>query len=205
MRGVERDDVPRSRRHVPQRGEAPVGEDAGDDVVAQARVVEAAFLLHRQERQRVHERAREEPDPGARGRPPFVAVEFHPFHATGGRGALEHVARERAALELLHAPPGELVHAKRVVGAAGDAPQARRLGIAHEPDRLPGHAHAHLHLRADRHPREMPREHAGDVRILLVAAVVADLLAQEAGGDPDPDGQVGRAPGGEGGRHQPAR
>src|SRR5260370_8462587 len=71
------------------------------------------------------------PTPVRAGGSPSVAVESYPLHATGGRGALEHVARERTALELLHAPPGELVHPTRVVGAAGHAPPPRRPGIPH--------------------------------------------------------------------------
>jgi hypothetical protein len=118
-------------------------------------------------------------------------VDLDALEPAGGRGALQDVAAEPAAPELVHAPPGKLAHTYSVIGPARDAHQAWRGRVAHQPDRLARYAHADLHLGTDRHPRDVARQHAGDVGVLLVAAVVADLLAQQTGRDADPDGEIG--------------
>src|SRR6266536_6132900 len=53
-----------------------------------------------------------------------------------------------------------------------------------------------LHLRTHGDPGDMAREGARDIRVLLMAAVVADGFPEQAGRDADPDLEVGRSPGG---------
>src|SRR5207253_634488 len=49
-----------------------------------------------------------------------------------------------------------------------------------EPDRLPRDAHADLELGTDRHELDAAGERLDDEAVELVAAVVADVLAEEA-------------------------
>jgi hypothetical protein len=63
---------PRRDEGLPARG----GEDALDEALADARVGEPAFLLHRQQRERVDERGGEEPASDATRRA-ALAVDAH--------------------------------------------------------------------------------------------------------------------------------
>jgi hypothetical protein len=130
-------------------------------------------------------------------------VDLDALEAAGRGGTLEDVAAQGEAAQLVDPPSRERGHARGVIGAARHADQARGRRVAHQPDRLARDAHADLQLGADRDPGEVIGQHPGDVGVLLVAAVVAHRLAQQAGGDADPDGQIGRAPRRRG--HQRAR
>jgi hypothetical protein len=65
--------------------------------------------------------------------------------------------------------------------------EPRRLGVAGQADRVAGDTKPDLDLGAHGHPLDERAERVGEKRVLLVAAVVAHLLAQEAGGDAEPD------------------
>src|SRR5439155_1835526 len=82
-------------RHPGGDGALPtrVGEYALDEARAQGGVAETPLVLDRQERQPLHERAREEAGAAPAG-PAALAVHPHPLHAAAGRVLLEDVADE---------------------------------------------------------------------------------------------------------------
>ena len=75
-----------------------------------------------------------------------------------------------------------------------------------QPDGLARRAHPGLDFRADAHPADVRREDLHEKGIALVAAVEADLVAEEAGGNPEPRPIVSPAihwPPSPGGRRSP--
>ena len=160
---------------------ARMGEHALDEARAQGGVAETPLLLDRQERQPLHERAREETRAAPTG--PAATMHPHALHAAAGRVLLENVADEIQARELRGARAGEARHRAGQVPAALRGHQPRGRGIALEADRLARHAEAELHLGADGHPLDEAPERLGEERVALVAAVVAHGLAEEAGAD----------------------
>jgi len=170
-------------RHAGGDGALPVrvGEHALDEARAECAVAETPLLLDGQEGQPLHERAREEA--GAAPAGPAAAVHAHALHAAAGRVLLEDVADEIQARELGGARPGEARHRAGQVPAAVRGHQARSRRIALEADRLARDAETELHLGADGHPLDEAAERLGEERVALVAAVVAHLVAEEAGAD----------------------
>ena len=171
-------------RHAGGDGALParVGEYALDEARAQGGVVETPLVLDGEQRQPLHERAREEAGATAQG-PAALAVHPDPLHAAAGRVLLEDVADEIQARELRGARPGEARHRAGQVPAAVRGHQSRSRRIALEADRLARDAEAELHLGADGHPLDEAPERLGEERVALVAAVVAHLVAEEAGAD----------------------
>jgi len=170
-------------RHAGGDGALParVGEHALDEAGAQGAVAETPLLLDRQERQPLHERAREEA--GAAPAGPAAAVHAHALHAAAGRVLLEDVADEIQAREPRGARLGEARHRAGQVPAAVRGHQARSRRIALEADRLARDAEAELHLGADGHPLDEAPERLGEEWVVLVLAVPAHRLAEEAGAD----------------------
>jgi len=68
-----------------------------------------------------------------------------------------------------------------MVEAAAARDQTCCVRLANQPERLARYAQADLDLGADRHEVHEAPQHVDDVVIELVAAIVADLLAQQAG------------------------
>jgi len=173
---------PGARHAGGERGlPARVGEHARQEARAQGGVAETPLLLDGQERQARHERAREEA--GAAPAGPAAAVHAHALHAAAGRVRLEDVADEIQARELRGARPGEARHRAGQVPAAVRGHQARGRRIPLEADRFARDAEAELHLGADGHPLDEAPERVGEERVALVPAVVAHLMAEEAGAD----------------------
>ena len=171
-------------RHAGGDGALParVGEYALDEARAQGGVVETPLVLDGEQRQPLHERAREEAGATAQG-PAALAVHPDPLHAAAGRVLLEDVADEVQARELLGARPDEARHRAGEVSAALRGHEPRGRGIALEADWLTRNAETQLYLRADGHPLDEAPERLCEERVALVAAVVAHRLAEEAGAD----------------------
>ena len=179
--------VPRGQQRLP----AGVAEDPLDEALAQERVVEPPLLLDRQERQPRREHPGEGPGPVAPGRPAPRPVDPDPLQAAGGRVLLDHEAGEVEGREL--PPPGprprpsiasvQSVWLRSATRRGRCGPGGAQPARHHQADRLARHRHADLHLRADRHPLHVRAEEVDAEGIALVAAVVADVLAEEAGGD----------------------
>ena len=194
MRRVERDDVAGFRPALVERPQAPVGEDARDEIVTEPRVGQAPFLFDGQERIGSHQPPGEESGAASRGHA-RVGIDLHALHAARWRRALENIAGEPEPAERAHPRARIGLHGLRQVRPALGGDEPWRRGVSHQTQRFAGSAQPQLHLGTHRHPREMPRQRAGDVAVLLMAAVVADGLAEKAGGDADLDLEVGGSPG----------
>jgi hypothetical protein len=186
LRRVERDEItgPRPARHEgPPPGHC---EDALDEILAERRVTEAAFLLDRQ-----HGKAcGQHPCVGAGAVAADHAsriVDAHAEEPARGRPAFEHVAVQVQRFELPCSRSRVTLHARGQVfaGRLDDQPRGRR--VTDEPDRVARDAEPDLDLGAHRHPLDERAERVDQEAIALVAAVVANLLAEEAGGDAEPD------------------
>src|SRR5204863_2058269 len=87
---------------------------------------------------------------------------------------------------------GERRHSRRPVRSALHSDQSyvfvtgRDTGrICDELDSFARDAHSNLELRTDSHPLYEPSHRRGEKRIVLVSAVVADLVAEQATGNAD--------------------
>ena len=188
-----------------QRAQPAVGEDALDEVLAQPGIAEPAFLFDRQRRHARPQRRGIEPGAGAL-RHRARRMHLHPLHPAARRVSLQHVPGEVERGQRRDARASVGGHAIRPVGAAprSDHPHRHRLpgrrraiGIAHQVHGLARRSHPDLDLRAHRHPLHIPAERLGEEAVALVAAVEADLLAEQAGRDADADGsaRIGRGHG----------
>ena len=90
-------------------------------------------------------------------------------------------------LQLSRACLGVAPHACREILAGPLDDEARRGRITHEPDRVARDAEPDLDLGAHRYPLDERAERVSQETIALVAAVVADLPAEEARRDTEPD------------------
>ena len=164
----------------------PVNEDPFDEVPPEERIVQAAVLLDGKQRKTFHERPGEDPHPLLHGHA-GVSVNLHRGHSGTGRSALEDESAQILGGERLQTfvRPGE--HPVRVVDAGPDGDQTGVLRIPEEAHRLAGYGEAVFHLRADGDPLEPAAKGVGDVTVVLMAAVVTDILPQQAGADTDPD------------------
>lgn len=164
----------------------PENEDPFDEVLPEERIVQAAVLLDGEQRKTFHKRPGEDPHPLLHGHA-GVSVNLHRGHPGTGRSALEDESAQILGGERLQTfvRPGE--HPVRVVDAGPDRDQTGVLRIPEEAHRLAGDGEAVFHLRADGDPLEPAAEGVGDVAVVLMAAVVADILPQQAGADADPD------------------
>src|SRR5260221_6348701 len=101
--------------------------------------------------------------------------------AAARRAGLQHVAVEAARGERVDAPRREPCHRIREIVADTvrdhHEPAVRAAGEVH---RLARRAQAGFDLGADRHPFHARAEDVGEPRVALVAAVVADALAEQA-------------------------
>jgi hypothetical protein len=188
LAGVEADQVSHRPAPLEHRPEAPVSEQALEEVLAQARVVEPAVLLGGEVGEPLQQGGGEQAPPGLAAHAGLLRVDLDPLHAARGGVALEDVAPQVQGLERLHALLGEPGHAGGVVRARLGGDQADRVVLAvHEADRLARDPHADLDLRAHGDELDELGHGAGEEAVVLVLAVVADLVAEEAGGDAHAD------------------
>jgi len=112
---------------------------------------------------------------------------LHSFDAATRRSAFEDEAVEACLLELGEPFAGETLHPLGQILARFRFDQPWCRVAFDEPDWRPWHAEPDLDLRTHRDPLEELTEHLGDVVVELVAAVVADLDAEQAGRGADSD------------------
>jgi len=117
---------------------------------------------------------------------PSRSVNLHAGGAAARGVFLEHVSGQAQRLQLVDPAAGESLHLGRMVGAALDSHQADPLSRPFQPDLLPGDPQADLDLGADGHEVDVPAQFAGRKGVETVAAVIPDVLAEEAGRDADP-------------------
>ena len=156
-----------------------IGEDALDEVLAQARIAEPSLFFERQQRLGVGEAGGEQPAPR-----PFArtrrTVQLDAEEAARRRVLFQHVAVE---IEAGHrAQPGS----DRPFELTGHvAPRAHReeahlASVLDEMHRLARRPESSLHLGTDRHPLDERSEQVGQKRVAFVPAVVAHFVAEEA-------------------------
>ena len=190
LAGLEIDEVADLPAALEQAREPIVGEDADDEALAQARVVQSAFFLDGQQRQQRHEGVGEQA--AIRGRRHArLGVGLDARHAAARRVLLEDVAAQSQLAKLTGAPLCVLAHRRGVVDAACRGDHADAVARAHQAQRLARHAEPDVELGTHRHEAEVAAEHVGDVVVMLVPAVEADFLAEQAGRDTDGDLVVG--------------
>jgi hypothetical protein len=114
-----------------------------------------------------------------------LAVDLDRGHPGAGGAALEDETAQLLDGERLQTffCPGE--HPVRVVDAAPDREKTGILRIPDQAHRLPGDGKAVFHLRADGDPVEPAAEGVGDIAVVLMPAVIADVLPEQARADAD--------------------
>lgn len=161
-------------------------EDPVDEVFAQAWVVQPALLLDRQCGHRVDERLGEY----AARRPRWPLEAFVPdadaFEAAARRALLEHEAREVPVAQHVRDLAGAAPHGIGVIGA-GRSEDADPVAPPHESDGLARNSESDADLGTDRDEPDVGGQLFEQEGVAFVTAVVADLLAQEAGGHADQD------------------
>lgn len=168
---------------------AVTGKNPADEIFPDPGIVQPLLFYHRQVGEGFHQPPGEYPAPVPKG----GALELddgYPFHAAGGRTALHDVSAQFCLLQGLHALPGEPVHHVGVI----DAGLRQHPDVAVDPGQLhglPRSTHARFHFRADGDPLHVTADHVHQVIVALVPAVVADPLAEQAGGDADAHRQFG--------------
>src|SRR5713226_8197453 len=183
---VEGDEVAAPRRGRQEGAPARGRPDPLEEIVSDRGVGEAALLLDGEQGKARDEGPRVEPAAGARRRA-TGPVDADAEEAARGRGALEHVAVEAERRELAELRLRVAAHARGEVlpGLLDDEPRRRR--AADETERGARDPETDLDLGAHGHPLDEGAEGLGEEGVPLVAAVVTDLLAQEAGGDAEPE------------------
>src|SRR4029077_367831 len=169
-----------------RRAPAVMDEDPGDEVLAQTRIVQPPLLLDREIGQARRQRRGEEAAPLLRGGA-GSGIDLDPLQAAARRILLEHIAVELHPGQRLGPPPGPFAHRSGIILSRARHDEAHLAAPPLQPDRRPRGAHPQLHLGTDRHPVDVASEDVGEEGVPLVAAVVAHLLAQQAGGDADAD------------------
>jgi len=126
-------------------------EEPLDEALAQQRVVQAPLVLDRQQREALHERAREDAGAGVGGDAAAGRIDLDLPHPGAGRAALEDEAAQVLASS---ASSRRDAHARiPSVWSARCAPsRAAGLGGADQAQRLARDRQPVLDLRADRHP-----------------------------------------------------
>ena len=162
---------------------AGVDEHAVEEVLAQHRVVQAAFLFQRQLRVAGMQGGGEDAAAAFFGQMTVISVQFYPVQAAGRRLLHQHEAAEtgRYAIDL-----GTQRLADVAILLLGHQ-CARCLRLADQADGRARRAKAHAHLRAERNQLEMFGEHLGAQSRALVSAVVAHRRSEQAGADADSD------------------
>jgi len=148
--------------------------------------VEAAVLLRREEGKTGREGGGEDPDAALDGHAPGD-VNLDGGHAGTGRLALEDETTKRLRLQFLQLSHRPGLHPRRVIDAGADGNQAGRRRIAHEAHGLPGHRQAVFHFRTDGDIGKITPQGFGEIPVPLMAAVITDIAAEQAGADADLD------------------
>ncbi len=176
---------PRGRRAVGEKTFPPlVDEETLDEVLPQWRIVEAPFLLHRQQREMLGE-ARGEEAAAVAARHAPVAVDADAEEPAARRAFFEHVAVEVPGGDLRHLRARPSVHPLGQVVARARLDEPWRIHFALETDRGPRDAETDLHLGAEGKETNVGAEHAGQEAVVLVPAVEAHLLAEQTRADAD--------------------
>ena len=108
-----------------------------------------------------------------------------PLHATAG--GLGHQDVTTKVCQSRHHLFDKALHGVGVVRRALGLDQAQAITVFAQVDRRARNAQARFQLRADGAEIKVFREHLGAVAGMLMAAIMANFLAQQAGADSDGD------------------
>jgi SHS2 domain-containing protein len=169
-----------------QGAAAMMPENVLEKIAAPVRIFEPTILSHREIGPHMEDHAGKDAD--AVSNLCFVVLEdLDPLHPAARRAAFEDEAVETGLLELGEPLSGKALHPLGQILAGFRLDQPRCGVTFHETDWRPRHSEPDLDLRTHRHPLKELTEHLGDVVVELVAAVVADLGAEQTGRDADPN------------------
>jgi hypothetical protein len=181
--GVEGDQVAWPPVAAEQRAKPRPGEHPLDERLAQRRVVQAALVFDGQQRICRHQPLGVHAFAPAVGGPPGLRVTGDSTDAAARRLRLEDVAVQiRRQRQRRHR-----------IGVVGSATAVHQASGVCEPEGFTRRTQSDLHLGAVRHPVDVRRELVGEEPAAAVPAVVADLLAEQAAGHPDPRPDVAGA------------
>ena len=189
VRRVETDECTRLPVSSEEIGEPAIGKHPLDEILAKARVGEAALFFDRKRTKPVLQRRGKQPTPrpiGHAGR----RVDFNAFHAAARRILLQNIAGQVLGGQILYAPGRPAIHAIGVVDGRprrDNAELVARPVRANEAERLARGSHADFDFRADRNPLDVWTEDLRKERVALVPAIESNLLSEEAGGNADSD------------------
>jgi hypothetical protein len=133
----------------------------------------------------VGEFAGEQSPPISRRRP-FILINPYP-EQTAARGILfQDITVKTPLLDFIELATGPAVHGLRIVLSRLGSDQARIFLIAHQSNALSGYPQADLHFRTQWIPLDIGTQGMDQEIIALMTAVIADLMAQQAGADAQP-------------------
>ena len=163
-----------------------MGVDAGDEVLAQAGIVQAAFLFHRQLGAGGAESLGEQAAGAGHGRLAIFRVELDAVQSAGGGLLHEDEATQLAQLVGLFraiATQCRTVVQGRIAAIYRTGHRAWLRGLANQAQGRARHTQADGDFRAQRDEVEVPGEVLQAQARSLVPAVVADVRAEQAGAD----------------------
>ena len=154
-------------------------EHALEEISAQTRIFEPSFLCHRKVVPPPDEHAGK--DANAVSRRAFVLAEdLDPLHTAARGSPFEDESIEAGLLQLIDLFTGVSFHPLGQLIARYGLDEPRVVASVDETNRGSRHAEPELDLRAHRYPFEPPVDHIREIAIVLVAAVVSNLGAEEA-------------------------
>ena len=156
------------------------GEDAFDEILPQDWIVQAAFLLHWDEGEMLHE------GPGKHAdalffRHSLVVVDLDPLHSAAWRVTLENEPAEVFSFKFPDAVSCPVTHTVRMVDMGADGNKTGRLNVPHEAHGLPRYSQTTFSLGTHGDKFHILTQGIGDESIMSVSAVKPDMLPQEAG------------------------
>ena len=187
--GVELHEVPACLPLPDPAAKSAQGEHLLHERLPEGRILKTSFLLHGDQREMIHEGLREHSGSDVR-RDSVPAVDLDALHPGARRVFLANIAAQVQTLEGLQLLADPALHSPGVIHAGFYGDQARMGGIPRKAHRLARRGKPAFRLGTDREILDEPSQRFHEKRIALVAAVVADFFAQQAGTDEDPDRSV---------------
>src|SRR5216684_3633578 len=157
-----------------------VGENPLEEVLTAWNVVEAAFLLYRQQRQPAYQRCGEQSASATRAR---TAKNRDTLQPTAWRILLQYVATEIGTRQIVEPAFGIFAHCHSIILAAAVADHpyviAYAIAAAFEPQRFARHPKPEFNFRAYRDEFDKPSQRFSHKGVALMPTVVAHLVSKQ--------------------------
>jgi len=163
----------------------PESEEPVEEPLRSLRLPELRRLRHREAGEAVDHGSGEEPPASPATLSPGV-VDRDPRQTAARRAALEDETADPPNRRLIHCPGRPTPQPIGPVQARFDLHQPGRPGITGKAHRPPRDGKPHPDLRAEGNPFHEGHQSLDHPPVPLVLPIVADLLTEEAGADPDP-------------------